>query len=177
MLDAFNKPLTEILKLAPRYLAVIALATGALLFGGEELLERVGVRELAENNRAVVGFVFLLAAAGLLVSAAIDATGFGRRWAHERYVYRRMKQYLNALTEAEKQVLRFYIGKQTRTQALRIDDGVVQGLEAAGIIHRAASVGSLVEGFAYNIDKFAWNYLNLYAHVLAPDHEWLKFDP
>lgn len=177
MIGALTKPLTEILKLAPRYLTVIALMTGVLLFGGQELLEHVGVRELAQNNRAVVGLVFLLASAGLLASATIEAGVLVRRRLRNRYYYRRMKQRLNALTEAEKQVLRFYIGKQTRTQALRIDDGVVCGLEAAGIIHQVAEVGSLIEGFAYNIDEFAWNYLYVDARVLAPDDERLEFDP
>ena len=57
-------------------------------------------------------------------------------------------------------------GMQTRSNTLRIDDGVVNGLVAKGIIFRAASMGNLLEGMAHNIGDFAWDYLHENPHLL-----------
>lgn len=77
-----------------------------------------------------------------------------------------MSERLDSLTEDEKQILRFYIAEQTKSNVLRIDDGIVQGLVSTGIIYRAASVGNMLEGFSYNLSDFAWNYLSVYPHLL-----------
>jgi hypothetical protein len=59
------------------------------------------------------------------------------------------------------------VAQQTKTNVLRYDDGVVQGLVAKGIIHQASSMGNVLEGFAYNIDDSVWAYLNENREVLA----------
>ena len=77
-----------------------------------------------------------------------------------------MTERLNRLTEDEKQILRFYLAENTRANMLRIEDGVVQGLKADGIIFQSASLGNVLEGFAHNISDFAWDYLHINPHLL-----------
>lgn len=73
---------------------------------------------------------------------------------------------LENLTEAEKQILRYYFANNTRGNILRIENGDVQALTLAGIIFRSSSLGSVLEGFAHNITEFAWDYILQDPHVL-----------
>lgn len=53
---------------------------------------------------------------------------------------------LNNLTEYEKQILRYYFAKGTRSNTLKVDDGVVQELVACRIIYRFAQFWNMMEG-------------------------------
>jgi len=81
------------------------------------------------------------------------------------FIYR-SKRRLKDLTKEEKKLLRDYIFKDTRTQYLRDEDGVVKGLEYEKIIYPATNVGSILEGFAYNIQQWAWEYLKRHPELL-----------
>ena len=156
----------DALKLAPRYLAAISVACAFLLFTHAAVLQWLHVADFAQNNRQWVSLVFISTTILFLVDRATEV----RRIYRDRQITaeaekRRLKR-LNALTEEEKQILRFYIAKQTRTNYLRIGDGVVQGLEASGIIYQAHSIGDVLDGFAYNITEFAWEYLQKHHALL-----------
>jgi len=156
----------DFLKLAPRYLVAVAIICGVLLFCGDALLDLVGVRKFAQDNRQWIGLVFIATTTLFCVDRAIEIKRVvGKRKAIAKRSEKRLKR-LHSLTEDEKQILRYYFAKQTRSNSLRIDDGVVQGLVAAGIIYRSASVGDLLEGFAYNISDFAWDYLHEHLDLL-----------
>jgi len=73
---------------------------------------------------------------------------------------------LHRLTEDEKKILRFYIAQQTKTNVLRWDDGVVNGLVAEQIIFQSSEYGSVLDGFPYNITDFAWDYLHKHIYLL-----------
>lgn len=150
----------EALKLAPRYLAPVAVVCGVLVLANQTALDALGLREFTENNRHWIGLAFLASTAVALVDGTKEVAG----WVRNRVATAKLKQKridrLNSLTEEEKQILRYYLAKQTRTNSLRIQDGIVQGLVAAGIIHQSASLGDLHSGFSYNISEFAWEFLN-----------------
>jgi hypothetical protein len=59
-----------------------------------------------------------------------------------------------------------YFAKNTRANTLRVDDGVVQGLVADGLIHRSASIGNMLEGFAHNITDLVWDYIHVHPELL-----------
>lgn len=163
--DIFS-PLLEALKLAPRYFVVAGVLAAFLLFAPSEFLKQIALNEFAQNYRTVLGLVFAGSVALLSVTGVIALGKSIASWWRSRRGYRRVIERLNSLTEDEKQILRFYVAQQTKTNTLRVDDGVVQGLVASGIIFRAAAVGNILEGFSHNISDFAWNYLNVYPHVL-----------
>lgn len=150
----------DAIKLAPRYLAPVGLVAAALLFTPQEYLQVVGVHQLAQDYRPVLGLLLLFCAATLLVAISLALwRAVGNGWGGRKFK-RHIHQRLGRLSEDEKQILRFYISQQTRANTLRIDDGIVQGLVAAGIIYRSANMGSLVDGFSHNISEIAWEYLH-----------------
>lgn len=156
----------EVLKLAPRYLAAVAVVCGVLVFANQTALDGLGLREFTENNRHWIGLAFLASAAVALLDGAKEVAGWVRTQVATAKLRQKRLDRLHSLTEEEKQILRYYFAKQTRTNSLRIQDGIVQGLVAAGIIHQSASLGDLHSGFSYNISEFAWDYLNTNPKIL-----------
>jgi hypothetical protein len=165
-MNTFAQYLLDFLKLTPRYFITLGGAAAFLLFTPERFTKDIGVYEFTKNNRPIVGIIFILSSALLVVTIAIEITKWIKEWWIKRNFYRQMSKRLDNLTEDEKQILRFYIIKQTKSNFLRIDDGIVQGLISIGIIYRAAPVGYMINGFAHNISDFAWDYLNKYQHLL-----------
>lgn len=170
------KTFLEFLKLAPRYLIALGMMAAILLFLDRQVLEQIGVMEFAQNNRAMLGLTLIVTASLFSVSVSADLITFINNWWRRRNLYRRMIQRLQCLTEDEKQILRFYIAKNTRANTLRIENGVVQGLKADGIIYQSASLGSVIEGFAHNINDFAWDYLHLHPQLLEGTTNTYKTD-
>jgi Super-infection exclusion protein B len=166
MFTEIAKTFIEFLKLAPRYLIALGVIAAILLFAREEFLKLIGVFELAQKNRSVLGLTLLVSVSLFTISIGADGVSIVKSWRRKLRFYERVSDRLNCLTEDEKQILRFYIARQTRANVLRYDDGVVQGLVSEGIIYRSASLGNMVKGFAHNIHDFVWDYLNVHPHLL-----------
>lgn len=156
----------QILKLAPRYLIAAAVFSAFFLLSPEGLLKKLGLFDFAQSNRPWLGITMIASFAIVGVGLAADVWHKIKRWWWKRRQYFRITQRLHRLTEDEKQILRFYFAQNTRANTLSIEDGVVQGLVAEGIIYRSAAVGNLLEGFAHNITDIAWNYLHVYPQLL-----------
>lgn len=156
----------EILKIAPRYLAAIGLFCGLILLAPDRLLDWLGVLDVAQNYRQWFGVAFLAAVALLVVHGAIEIGRVVRNRTRLQKKHERSLKRLHCLTEDEKQILRFYVATQKKTNKLRVDDGVVNGLVAAGLIYRAASQGHIIKGFDHNISEFAWEYLHEHPELL-----------
>ncbi len=154
------KHIFDVLKLAPKYLVAISMVLGFLLFAPTEVMQWFGVADVAKDYRQWLGVGFLAITTLLVVSVVQGAYALVRNWIGKLRFKRKLRKRLARLTEDEKQILRFYIAKQSRSNTLRVTDGVVQALAGAGIIYRAATMGNMVEGFAYNINEIAWNVLN-----------------
>jgi hypothetical protein len=162
----FAKTLLEFIKLAPRYLVALGIAAAVLLFAKTEILKSIGVFEFTQANRSMLGLTLVVTSALFAVSAASDGISSINRWWIRRRHDRRIIERLNCLTEDEKQILRFYFAKNTRANVLRVDEGVVQGLRADGIIFQSASLGNVLEGWAHNIGDIAWDYIHVYPNLL-----------
>lgn len=154
------KALLDCLKLRPRYFLVIGVVSGVLLYADAQLLHQIGVDELAKDYRPILGMALIVSCVLLGVAIASAWAAHVRRQWRQWQFDRRIIERLQTLTEEEKQILRFYIAKQSRSNVLRIGDGVVQGLVAAGIIFRSASLGGRTGEFAHNIRDVAWKHLN-----------------
>jgi hypothetical protein len=162
----YAKTFLEVLKLAPRYLIALGVMAAVLLFADEKFLKFIGVFDFAQNNRPMLGLTLIVTSSLFVVSVWTDGISIAKRWWKNRNIYRRVTDRLNCLTEDEKQILRYYINKKTRANFLRIDDGIVQGLVAQGIIYQSSTVGTMLGGFAHNISDIAWDYLNVHPHLL-----------
>jgi hypothetical protein len=146
------------------------------MFGKQAWLERLGVYDFTQHNRQWLGIVFLVSVLLFCVDRGIAVF----RWINDAMFGAKIRKdiikNLESLTEDEKKILRFYITLQTKTNSLRYDDGVVRGLEAKFIIFRSSQIGNMIDGFAYNISDFAWDYLNKNQHLLVGATNFYRTD-
>jgi hypothetical protein len=159
------------IKLSPKYLIAITFATGIVLFSPEKFVTDLGMTEISELYKPWIGFSFLLSASLLAANVSfLIITKIRNKIVWEKNLSKH-QGYLHALTPEERNILRRYIGLATKTQDLSIESGVVQGLVANKIIYRAASMGDLYSGWAYNIQPWAWEYLNQNLELLFTHQE------
>ncbi len=176
MLDGILKALLECVKLAPRYLIAAGSVAGLLLFGSPQLIENLGMTQFAKDHRAVLGLIFLTASALVCVAFFSWVHQRNQRFWRKRKMRKTIFQRLHSLTEDEKQILRYYVALQTRSNTLRIQDGIVQSLVSAGIIYRSAGVGDMINGFSHNIGDTAWHYLNKNPELLIGTTDTYRCD-
>ncbi len=165
MVSDITKLFLEVLKLAPRYLISLGVIAAIFLFSSDTFLKRLGVFDFTQNNRPWIGITLIVSAALFGVSVSADLLTWVLRWWRQRKAFQSITKRLHCLTEDEKQILRYYIAKNSRANTLRIDDGIVQGLVHTGIIYRSASLGT-IDGFAHNITPIAWDYLQVHPEIL-----------
>lgn len=116
-----------------------------------------------------IGLVFLAASALLLSHLGFwvkDKIAHGFR---TRRLLKAGKECLRKLTPEEKRVLVEFILFESKTQVLDIRSGVTKALEHTSIIYRSANVGTLLGGFAYNLQPWAWEELNSNPKLLEPE--------
>ncbi|WDG39759.1 superinfection exclusion B family protein [Pseudomonas synxantha] len=176
MLAELLKFALELLKLAPRYFVALGVVAAGLLFMPADWLSRLGVEKFADDNKQWLGLVLLVSTVLWGVFVIVSCWGAVQRVFYRRKNKARTIRKLRSLTEGEKEILRYYLAEGTRTNVLKVDDGVVQGLVAYRIIYRAASMGNLMEGFAHNITELAWDYLHLYPEVLEGTGNFYRTD-
>ncbi len=161
--DAFLK----FLKLAPRYCIAVAIVCGILLFTPLHILRQVALYDLTQHYRQWLGLAFLISSVLFGVDRGVWVVGVIKNLMLKAKIQKRIIHRLKSLTEEEKQILRFYIINKSKTNTLRIQDGIVKGLEADGVIFRSANYGSMLEGWSFNITDFAWDYLQKDQSLLA----------
>lgn len=153
------------LKLPTKTLAALCIVCGVLLFSGEVFLSTIGLAELVQRYRGYIGGLFLLTLALVIVNTIAATWSFFRPWAVQAYWVWQGKKRLKALTPDEKEILRYYIDNQTRSQNLDIKSGTVSNLQRDKIIVRGSNLGTYF-GFDYVIQPWAWDYLNRHPELL-----------
>jgi hypothetical protein len=156
----------EALKLGPRQLIAVGVVCGSLLLLPEKVADFLGIHDFAQKYGQWLGVALIVSVTLLAVNGSEKVLYAVRDRSLRRKAHQRMLKRLHGLTEEEKQILRFYVAKETKTNVLRLDDGVVNGLVAAGIIHRASPFGRRDE-FPHNIAELAWECLNQHPEVLV----------
>lgn len=156
---------TDWIKLSPKYLLPISLATGFIIFAKPEWLQLLGLTDLRAKYLSWIGAIFLLSTVLLLSHTAITFSSWVRKRFHMKRALKGAKERLHNLTAEEREILRNYIGNGTRTQELDIASGVVNELENDFIIYRSSNIGHL-SGWAYNIQPWAWDYLNKHPELI-----------
>jgi Super-infection exclusion protein B len=152
-------------KLPTKILAGICIVFGILIFSGEIMLDKLGLKSFVCEYRAYFGFGFLLTLALTLVNSISAIWKFIYPWLAEAYWIRNGRKRLQNLNPTEKDILRYYIKNKIRSQNLSIQDGTVNALQKEKIILRGSSIGSL-HGFDYIIQPWAWEYLNDHPELL-----------
>ena len=153
MIADILKSIRDILfdKLSPTHQALFSLTCIAILLAPSSVTDRLGVTKFTQDNR----HWFLLAFLAVTVVFLAGRLEHVFRTKRKRSAAEKRKQAilerLHCLTEEEKQILRFYIVKKSKTNILRVDNGVVRGLVAAGILRMSSPIGNVLDGFAHNI--------------------------
>lgn len=156
-------------KLSPKYFFVFSLVLGLLLFGPSSLLDGLGAQSFVDKYRSILGVVFLLCLVLFLVGVLGSMYNFLKKQYANSGTSRVQKKRLRDLTDREKDILIPYIAKQVRSQALPYNDGTVRELERLRIIYRAANISRGDIYFDYNIQPWAWTYLNKHPHFLEKE--------
>ena len=140
--------------------AVVALASGIPLFGPAALVARLGLSDIVNRRRTGIGLTFLISVVIFLVAQVLP-WGFMalRRQASAWWQQRQGRKRLHELTRSEKNLLKQYVTRETRTLVLDPSSSATSALLMAGIIHRAVELDDKALGLAFNIESWALAYL------------------
>lgn len=168
MIADILKSIRELLfeKLTPTHQALFALTCLATLLAPTSVTDRLGVTKFTQDNRQWFFLAFLVVGVVFVAGRIEHVRNVKRKVSATEKRKQAILERLHRLTEEEKQILRFYIATKSKTNVLRVDNGVVNGLVAAGIIRMSAPFGDILDGCAYNITELAWEYLNEHHELL-----------
>lgn len=156
--------LIDILKLPLRYIVflviVLLIATSILLFSPEIFLTTLGLDQLVINYKMWIGLLFTVSLSIILLMVVFAVFLKLNERINECRRQKLLRERLFKLTEEEKEILSYYIDNQTKSQNLSYTYGVVKSLERNLIIYRASTLSAYGDSFAYNIQPWAWDYLN-----------------
>jgi hypothetical protein len=164
--ETIIKIILTLIKLTPRYFVVIGVVSCVILFVNQDVLSGFGLLDFANNYRPWIAIAAICGGGFIAIDFLIWCWKRTLAYANHLKVSQHIKRYLRGLTEEEKEILRFYIFKKTRTNSLRSEDGVVKGLELAGIIYATSEYESVLDGHPFNISSLAWDYLNKRPYLL-----------
>lgn len=149
-------------KVPTAFLVAIISAVGLILFLPEDHAKILAVDDFRNEYRVFLGPAFLLT---LSFCAARIFNFFKQRY-RKKHALKKRQQALHSLTPEEKGYLIPYIEGLQNTVNVGLDDGVMAGLHSKGITYRAANIGSLLDGFAFNLQPWAREYLEKNPHLL-----------
>lgn len=153
------------IKLPTKTLTGLCIVFGILIFSTEPTLEKFGLKLFVTDFRAYLGVGFLVTLALTVVNCVSATWKFIYPWVAQAYWISGGKKRLQSLNPTEKEILKYYIQNQTRSQNLPIQNGTVNALEREKIILRGSSLGTM-HGFDYIMQPWAWEYLNKHPELL-----------
>ena len=149
--------IVEYFRKIPAAFLLALLATLALiLFIPSKYASALAIDQFRDSYRIFLGPAFLL------VFAFITArfyNGLEKRFASKRAL-KELQKNLHSLTGEEKGYLAQFIYEEKTSIYVGMDDGVMGGLRKKGITYLAAQQGNLLDGFAFNLQPWAREYLH-----------------
>src|SRR6266567_5133442 len=148
MLDFLSKAL-EWLKSPKRWSAVLIVCTLLLLLPSS-VMQKMGLSEIRQYFLPWISL-------GAIFSAAVLAVEFGA-WLkiplNSFQEQKNRKAVLLSLTPPEMQIIADYFRKETDTQYFSMEDGIVGGLVAKGLIYLSSNISTDFTTFAYNLQPW-----------------------
>ncbi len=142
-------------KIPAAFLVAIVTVLGLILFLPESYAKMVAVDGFRNEYRVYLGPVFLLTLSFCVARVFM----FIMQWHSQRKTIKRKQQSLHKLTPEEKGYLVLYIEGQQNSVYVGMEDGVMSGLRVKGITYLAANIGDVLNGFAFNLQPWAREYL------------------
>ncbi len=149
-------------KIPAAFLVAIVSVLGLILFLPEEYAKILAVDGFRNEYRVFLGPAFLLT---LSFCAARVFNFFMQRY-RQKQALKKLQEALHRLTPEEKGYLIPYIEGQQNTVKVGMDDGVMAGLRSKGITYLPVSMGDLLNGFAFNLQPLAREFLEKNPHLL-----------
>lgn len=166
----------------PKHIAwPLVIVSALLLWGHDGFKIGLGLQPFIDEYRKWLGVVFLFfLVLGLQPIAPFLTKKFIEKYNRKREEEERIKQEkelleqaknkLENLTPDEKDIFRYYIQNNTRTQDLSIQNGNVSKLISDGFIYRASQVsyGGMRGSFTFpvNITDWTWEFIHNNPEVL-----------
>jgi hypothetical protein len=133
--------IADLAKVPTRLVAVLAIASGVLLFLPPLWLARMALAQLREDFAPYAGAVFVVSASLLAVELGIWSYGRVQRQRRRKATETAVQDYMLELDGAEKAVLREFFIAGTRSLRLPLEQPAVASLLNAGVLVQAASSG------------------------------------
>lgn len=149
-------------KVPAAFLVAVLVTLGLVLFVPDKYAQILAIDTFRNQYRIFLGPAFLLVLA--FITARLY-THLAARHA-ERKALKEREETLHNLTPEEKGYLSKFIHEEMNSIYVGMDDGVMAGLRKKGITYLAAQMGSLLEGFAFNLQPWARDYLQNNPHLL-----------
>lgn len=161
----------------PQFVFVIAVTAGLIIFLPESVVQKMGLYQTRSTYSPYIAIVFLISAILFVIQGGAKSLAWSKAWRKNQSDLRRRVKQLETLTKEERAILKRFIERQTMTQRLDVDSGIVNGLMFKDIIYRAAVRAT--SGFAdytyhgvvyscdHNMQSWAWEYLNEHPELLA----------
>jgi hypothetical protein len=173
MFESVAGLLTALRQTSPAIFLGIAIASGTIIFSSEDLALRLGVEDFRKQFRGYIGGTFI-AAVSVLGSFLLfrtyklvqDTARDYRKAAREYREKARRIEQLHNLTLDEKACLEPYILLEETTLYFKLGDGLTQQPLGKKIVFQASEVGSMLSGFAYNMQPWAKDYLAEHQELL-----------
>ena len=169
--------LKDVSNLSAPYLLAISVATGVCLFAPQAFLESIGFGKAVDDFRWVFGTLFLLTSSYLaaLASWAIKDLSVAALVKRQKKLVRIIS--LKELTPQEQAYLVAYIDDDANTDLFELEDGIIGGLAAKGILYQSSKVFDLVEGVPWNMHPWAKRYLKEHPELLNKGRELKAVSP
>lgn len=154
------------LKLSAKQAFVLLVVSSIFLFGSNALLNTLGLQDAREAVKPWVGVVWLVSLSILAADIVMPAYAWISQRIQWRINLKRYQKRLHELTPDEKEFLSGYLRENTRTQSAEYSDGTVSGLVSAQVVYRSSNLSHHYNVFRYNIQPWAWDYLNEHPECL-----------
>ncbi len=151
------KSILKFIPVKPQHVLAVFVSMSFLVFIPDAFYSRLGLLSFAAKYQGWFFLVWALCGAFLLV----ETIG----WMINQH---KRKKHLRNLSEDEKTTIARYLQNKTKTQILSDSDGTANGLVKKGILFMP-STGSKPHATPFNIEEWAWEYLNKNKNLVLPE--------
>ena len=162
MMDKLTRFADYFRKIPAAFLIAIVCALALILFIPNELASTFAVDEFRNKYRVFLGPAFLLTVSFSVARIFM----FFLSGHYQRKALIAKQESLNKLTPEEKGYLIPFIKDQQNSVYVGMDDGIMAGLRAKGVTCLAANMGSVLDGFAFNLQPWAREHLEKNPNLL-----------
>lgn len=156
----------EFIKLAPKYLIAILMASGIGIFSRSGIDYFLSINGFIDEYKGWIGMIFLISSCLIFVTISeftlIKVLKLINYLIIKYFGIKKLKR----LTPIERNILGEYIFKKTKFLNIPIEYGGKNDLVQCNIIYRSSNIGREITGFSYDMQPWAWKYLNKHEDLL-----------